>query len=782
MVFSNNLLMGAAGQSTGYEIDQSVRFNDLDSAFLARTPDASNRKTWTWSAWVKRANLFNGSVPQILLSAGDGGNNDFVVQFGQTNDTLRISDYIGGTASNLIPTQLFRDVGAWYHFVLAYDTTQGTAANRIKLYLNGSQVTAFGTEVYPSQNTDMVINSAIPHNIGRGAYSSNGYFSGYMAEINFVDGTALAPTAFGETNDDGVWVPIAYAGAYGTEGYLIDGRDSSDLGDDESGNGNDYASSGLTAADQMPDTPTLNHWTLNPLDSGSTLANGNLQNKGGSSTNTHAPAFPKTGKWYVEIDCIDINTGTGGAHFFAICDASIPYSANFATHAATSAGQERGGQLQKNNSNTSSGTAVNDGDVIALAFDADNLTLDLYVNNSASGSQITGLTDVQYKLWVQDGGTVTNMQFNFAEASLEYTPPSGYKALNTSNLATPTIKDGSEYFQTALYTGRTTAFDVTFDGNSDLAPDWLWFKARSASSNHFLFDKIRGALKTISSDDATPEESSTGSMTAFGTDGFSLGDGGSANDINGVAGTTYAAWGWAANGSGSSNSDGSVTSTVSANTTAGFSITKYTGTGSNATVGHGLGAVPKTILIKDTTNTESWIVYHEGLGNDGNVYLNLASAKVTQAIFQDTTPTSSVFSLGTGDGANKASGVHIAYCFAEIPGYSSIGSFIGNGSTDGPFMFTGFKPAFIIFKNSGNANNWDMMDTQRSPINPVDQDLQPSTSSAESTPGNQIDYLSNGFKLRTTTANLNNNGNTIIYIAFAENPFGGDGVAPATAR
>jgi len=258
------------------------------------------------------------------------------------------------------------------------------------------------------------------------------------------------------------------------------------------------------------------------------------------------------------------------------------------------------------------------------------------------------------------------MQFNFAEASLEYTPPSGYKALNTSNLATPTIKDGSEYFQTALYTGRTTAFDVTFGGNSDLAPDWLWFKARNASSNHFLFDKIRGALKTISSDDATPEESSTGSMTAFGTDGFSLGDGGSANDINGVAGTTYAAWGWAANGSGSSNSDGSVTSTVSANTTAGFSITKYTGTGSNATVGHGLGAVPKTILIKDTTNTESWIVYHEGLGNDGNVYLNLASAKVTDAVFQDTTPTSSVFSLGTTDGANKASAVHVAYCFAEI--------------------------------------------------------------------------------------------------------------------
>ena len=231
MVFSNNLLMGAAGQASGYEIDQSIRFNDDDSAFLARTPSASNRKTWTWSAWVKRADLFNGSVPQILLSAGDGGSNDFIMQFGQSDDTLRISDYISTTQSNLITTQLFRDVSAWYHFVLAYDTTQGTAANRIKLYVNGSQVTAFGTEIYPSENQDLVINSAIAHNIGRGAYSSNGYFSGYMAEINFVDGTALAPTAFGETNTNGVWVPIAYAGSYGTEGYFIDGRDSSDLGE-----------------------------------------------------------------------------------------------------------------------------------------------------------------------------------------------------------------------------------------------------------------------------------------------------------------------------------------------------------------------------------------------------------------------------------------------------------------------------------------------------------------------------------------------------------------------
>ena len=257
---SDTIRAGAAGASggVGYQIDQSIRFNDDDSAFLARTPSASNRKTWTWSAWVKRADLFNGSVPQILLSAGDGGSNDFIMQFGQSDDTLRISDYEGGTASNLITTQLFRDVGAWYHFVLAYDTAQSTAANRIKLYVNGSQVTTFGTETYPSQNNDLVINSNIAHNIGRGAYSSNGYFSGYIAEINFVDGSALSPTSFGETNDEGVWVPLKYTGAYGTAGYHLDGSDSSDLGEDFSGNNNDWSSSGLTAVDQMSDSPTNN--------------------------------------------------------------------------------------------------------------------------------------------------------------------------------------------------------------------------------------------------------------------------------------------------------------------------------------------------------------------------------------------------------------------------------------------------------------------------------------------------------------------------------------------
>tara|TARA_Y100001938_G_C8065444_1_gene419890 strand:+ start:490 stop:1242 length:753 start_codon:yes stop_codon:yes gene_type:complete len=234
-----------------YEISQSLSFVDDNSAFLARTPSASNRKTWTFSCWVQRSELFNGSVPQIILSAGDGGSNDFVMQFGQSDNTLRISDYEGSTQSNLITTQSFASTSDWTHFLLAYDTTQETAGNRIKLYANGSQITSFGTEIYPSQNNDLPINSAIPHNIGRGAYSSNGYISALIAEIHFVDGSALGPASFAETVG-GVYRPIAYDGSYGSEGYFIDGRDSSDLGDDESGNGNDFSNSNATQSSTTP--------------------------------------------------------------------------------------------------------------------------------------------------------------------------------------------------------------------------------------------------------------------------------------------------------------------------------------------------------------------------------------------------------------------------------------------------------------------------------------------------------------------------------------------------
>jgi len=757
--------------SGGYEIEQSIRFNDDDSAHLSKTfGSAGNRKTWTLSWWVKRANL--GMRTQMFAVPYALGVGQFIIEFGNGDGDDPADDKIifnneapPAAALNWELEWAFRDPAAWYHFVAVLDTTQSTANDRFKVYVNGAEATeGWDRNSTPDQNTDYTWNNALEHKIGGRHHSSVGYFDGYLTEIHFIDSAAKEASDFGQYNDHGVWIPKKYSGAYGSQGFHITGADSSDLGADVAGS-NNFSSSGLAAADQMPDTPTLNHWTLNPLDSGGTLANGNLQNKGGSSTNTHAFAFPKTGKWYVEIDCIDINTGTSGAHFFGVCDASVAYSASFSDHAATSAGQQRGGQLKKDNSNTSSGTAVNDGDVIALAFDADNLTLDLYVNNSASGSQITGLTNVQYKLWIQDGGAVTNMQFKFAEASFEYTPPTGFKALSTANLPDPAIVDPSAHFQTTLYTGNGSTQSITNTGNSNLQPDLVWIKNRSATDSHVLTDSVRGATKIISSDATTAESTDADTVTAFASDGFALG----ADDKVNTSSENYVAWQW------------------KESATAGFDIVTDTGTGSAHTISHSLGVTPELIMRKDRTATADpgWVVWHKDLGG-ANYYLNLhdSGARDTSVNYwNNTLPTSSVFSVGASNGTNQNTKTFVTYLFASVPGFSSIGTYEGNGNADGSFIYTGFSPAFLLVKNIDAAESWNLRDNKRDPFNVTKEILVPNTNAAEATSGGgqYADLLSNGFKLRGTDPGVNSSA-TFIYMAFAENPFGGDGIAPATAR
>ena len=788
--------MGAAGQASGYEIDQSIRFNDLDSAFLARTPSASNRKTWTWSAWVKRSNLFNGSVPQILLSAGDGGANDFVMQFGQSDDTLRISDYISGTASNLITTQLFRDVGAWYHFVLVYDTTQGTAANRIKLYVNGSQVTAFGTETNPSLNADLVINSAIPHNIGRGAYSSNGYFSGYIAEINFVDGTALAPTAFGETNDDGVWIPIKYAGSYGTEGYFIDGRDSSDLGDDESGNGNDFASSGLTAADQMLDTPTLNYCTMNILDNGRpaniTVSDGNLTcafagagYNGGIRSSFFFDSEDSDG-WYAE--CTLDSLAVASVFRAGVSNASLNLASNDAQTSADGWAYSDQGAKLNNSYTTGYGSAVTTTDVVGIAvrngkiyFAVNNVwqgSADPVTESNPAFSNLLG--DVAFCQSTNTGGSYAHTAtWNFGQSGFAYTPPTGYKAVNTANLATPSITDGSAYFQPTIYTGNGSTLEVNQSGNSTFQPDWVWGKRRNGAESHALFDAVRGTTKIIYSNLTNAETTNSG-LTAFDADGFTIGSSATLNTNTG----TYVAWQWKANGAGSSNEDGSINTTAtSANTTAGFSVSTFTGTGANATVGHGLGIAPSLVIIKSRNDTHDWYVWTPALSGTEFLVLNTTAAKGTASpeVWNSTVPTSSVVNIGTSIGVNRNTYNYVMYCFAEIPGYSSFGSYTGNGSTDGAFVYTGFSPAFIMYKVTSTTDSWEMYDTTRQTSNVYGTQLKANLSNAE-TDDTRIDILSNGFKARSTNTAVNASGATYIYMAFAENPFGGEDIAPATAR
>ena len=348
-------------------------------------------------------------------------------------------------------------------------------------------------------------------------------------------------------------------------------------------------------------------------------------------------------------------------------------------------------------------------------------------------------------------------------------------------MAYTTINKSTDYFNTKLYTGTGSSNAVTGVG---FQPDWTWIKERAGAADHFLFDAVRGVTNSIRSDQGSATYTNAQLLTAFGTDGFTVGTDG---NVNGN-GSTFAAWNWKANGQGSSNTDGSINTTyTSVNTTSGFSISTYTGTGSNATVGHGLGVAPSVMIVKNLTNANSWSVYHKGL-NGGvtpqNYFLHLNETDpkaANAATWNNTAPTSSVFSIGTNNNTGGSYN-YVAYCFAEKQGFSKFGSYTGNGNADGAFIYTGFKPAFVIIKESNGTNSWQMWDNKRPGYNLTDKYLQPNTTSAEISGNNQIDILSTGIKLRSSNTANNGNGQSFIYMAFAEAPLVGSNNVPCTAR
>ena len=323
------------------------------------------------------------------------------------------------------------------------------------------------------------------------------------------------------------------------------------------------------------------------------------------------------------------------------------------------------------------------------------------------------------------------------------------------------------------YSGTNVAQNIT--NQAGFKPDLVWMKQRNGTAWHALFDSVRGVTKGLASNDSGAEVTSSAGQdfTSFNSNGFGVGVVNNWNSTN-VGGGSIVGWQWqAGQGTTSSNTNGSITSTVSVNTTAGFSIVTYTGTGSNATVGHGLGVAPSFIAFKIRNNTYSWRNYHVSTGNAGYVYFNSSDGyTASSTTFNNTSPTSSVFSVGTEANTNASGGTFVAYCWAEIAGFSKFGSYTGNGSTDGPFVYTGFRPKFLLFKqSSASGEYWHLMDTSRSPYNGVDLDLYPNLSNAEATYSPPaLDLLSNGFKFRTSNSAWNGSGATYIYAAFAENP------------
>jgi len=331
------------------------------------------------------------------------------------------------------------------------------------------------------------------------------------------------------------------------------------------------------------------------------------------------------------------------------------------------------------------------------------------------------------------------------------------------------------YFNTKLYTGNGSTQSISGIG---FQPDWVWIKARTIDYSHSLFDSVRGVQLRLQTNNTEAEGTDTQSVTAFNSDGFSIGNSSSVNENS----NNFVAWNWLASNTTASNTDGSITSTVSANTTSGFSIVSYTGNGTASTIGHGLGTTPSMIIVKKRSVAGSWYVYHQSLGNTKRLVLDTTSASTTDAnAWNNTSPTSSVFSVGASGTTNASGATHIGYCFAEKKGFSKAFSYTGNGSTDGSFTYLGFRPAFVIVKRTDSANAWHLFDNKRNTFNPNDKGLFPDTSDAENT-GNQIDFLSNGIKFYSGDGGYNGSGGSYIGLAFAESPFVTSTGIPTTAR
>lgn len=741
----------------GYQINRSVRLRSSASAYFNRTPaSAGSRQRWTYSKWIKRGTV---GVQQVLLSSTNSSND--AISF-TSGDNIQIQ-FANQTAANIISTAVYRDPSAWYHVVVSVDTTQATSSSRVQLFVNGQQVTAFGTANYPSQNYSTWIDGAFVHNIGQVA--SVQYFDGYLTEINFIDGQALTPASFGETDAiTGVWKPKKYTGTYGTNGFYLNFSDPSAataaaIGKDYSGNGNNWTPNNISVTsgatyDSMLDVPTLwadggngrgNYATLNPLANPSTLSAANLTTTGGDKWSISTIGMT-SGKWYAEATV----TTVGAESSVGIANASYSGSNAYVGGTATSWGYAMNGNKYTSSSGSAYGATYTSGDVVGIAFDADNGTLEFFKNGTTQGIAYSSLTSGPY-FFAVEGRTSTsanNISINFGQRPFAYTPPSGFKALNTGNLPEPVIKKGNAWFDATTYTGTGATQSITNSGS--MQPDLVWLKTRSTISSNLLYDAQRGALNYLSSNQTAAEASLANSLTAFNSNGFALGSDG---NVNGN-GTTFIAWQW---------KEGA---------TPGFDIVTYTGTGANATVGHGLGVAPAMMIIKNRSTTDGWLIYHQSIGNTNFLDFTTAASAAASSAWNNTSPTSSVFTVGTSSRGNGNTNSIVAYLFAAVTGYSAFGSYTGNGSTDGPFVFCGFRPRYVLIKQSDAATNWIVMDSARSPTNTIPDFLLPNASNAESTSSaSNIDFTSNGFKIRNSNSDRNTNGSTYIFAAFAENPF-----------
>ena len=790
-IFASNLAPASTDRALGSAvIERSLRFNRSDDPQLQRTATTTSN-TFTYSTWVKRSNL---STFQYLFSIGGQG-----LLF-NTDDTIRVYSDSGANAS----TAKFRDVTSWYHVVLSMNS--GSATVYVNNVTHLSSVNGFSLSTTSNYlKVGWLLGDAGQFNL-----------DGYLAETQLIDGSALTPSSFGFTDSQtGMWMPKRYEGSYGTSGFRLDYSDNSStsaLGIDKSPNGNDFTVNNFSVSagegnDSVIDTPTKKFPTLNSLDKSSTitLKSGNLQINTSTSGNydgVRATFGTKTGKYYWEIKIP--STGYLSAIGIARADGYIKTGSEPTYRIVLGLGSwyntyNSGGVATYVNTTPSSdypsvatwsgASNYSNNDVYMIAVDFDNGKMwwgknNSWFNNSGTANPATGTdpritftTGNEWFPYSQEGDSSTVQQaYNFGQQGFAYTPPSGFLALSSENLPpnVPSIVRPQRFFDNLLYSGNGSTQSIT---GFEFKPDFVWIKMRSHDGdNHHLYDSVRGAAKSIfANTDDDEQTSDTDRLSSFTIDGFTLGNN---YRVNG-SGKTFVAWCWKAGGAAVSNSDGAITSSVSVNDESGFSIVSYSGNGnSTATIGHGLSKAPKWILIKcrSTDSLANWVVWHESLSDNKNVFLDQNNAEVTPSYGHITDPTSTLINVskGSGNQTNASGQTYISYCWYEVPGYSKFGSYKADGLSDGPYVRCGFRPALIFIKNISLGQPWVLMDNKINPSNLADTRLSTSNSDGDHTSGdNYIDFLADGFKVRSgssTDINYSTSYTNHIFMAFAEQP------------
>ena len=767
-------------------IAKSVMYNDGDNPYLTRTQasgtgDQKRKATFSW--WFKRGSSYGTEMIHI----GAAASTRLLARF-DTSDRLVFRLTNGTSEYQKVTYRTFEDSSKWYHCHWQIDVSQSTATDRSKVWIDGDQITSWSSDSNPGQNTDVVgLSDGTTQRIGCGSHFVGQIFDGYLAEFNYCDGVITTVDNFGITDTStGRWIPKALTGiTYGSNGFRLQFGTSSALGDDTSGNTNDFSVTNLVAADQRNDTPTNNLPTMRPynLSYSQVLYEGNLttytngSNKGYAMCSTLRPKG--SGKYYAEVR----TSGNGGGGTLAFgcytqedlhgvtTSGNVYVGHTGANGCGSGFWYVHGGtkQLRFGDTTTSNPTVtINAGDVIGIALDLDNDLISFYDN---SGSLIGSTTFDSSKSACF--AAMSNMSITFIWNFGDNGTFAGYETAGGN-----ADGDGNGNFYHSVPTGFKMLRQDNMPEPAKGITGMSWVKNRDSSSwYHTIIDSSRGALKELYPNGNFNEATQANSLRKFLKGGYQCGEAGNWNN----SGDSFVSWNWVANGgTTASNGNGSYSSTVQVNQTAGFSIVQFTPGSSAGTVGHGLSQAPEWIIMKDTSRSVLWLIYHKSVGADKYLQFTNAAPVSNSTVFS-TEPTSTVFDPGTGYTSASSYGATVAYCWHSVDGFSKFGSYTGNNSTDGPFIYTGFKPAWIMVKRTDTTGSWAITDTTRDPFNPTDKGLVPDSTGAEGT-GYTLDHLSNGFKLRLTGTAYNASGGTYIYMAFAEHPFVGDGTNPVTAR